>query len=127
MMDEIQGTAVLIALFALRCIAPLVITLVIGYFMNRLVDRWQAEDLAQEAELEAAPTLIPPEAIETSVVPGQKRRPLVAVPCWVLRNCDEAKMADCPARKMPFLPLPDMCIDCDLYDESELGLGTAFG
>jgi len=43
-MSESEGTAVLVGLFALRCILPLAITLAFGYVMNRLVERWQDED-----------------------------------------------------------------------------------
>ncbi len=49
MMNGFQATAVMVALFALRCVAPLVLMFAIGYLMNRLVDRWNAQDAAQEA------------------------------------------------------------------------------
>ena len=45
-MNEIETTTVFFAFFALRCIVPLLLTLTIGIAMNRLVDRWQAEEKA---------------------------------------------------------------------------------
>lgn len=117
-MNELEATAVLIALFALRCIAPLVLTFTIAYFMNRLVDRWRAEDelLLQEKG----------EPVVEAEVPTSTMLPVVTVPCWILRNCDQAKQAECAARKQPGLPcflvhlrveglLPDMCTDCPIY------------
>jgi hypothetical protein len=46
-----QGTAVLSFLFALRCVLPLLITLTVAYLMNRLVDRWEAEERAKSQHL----------------------------------------------------------------------------
>ena len=47
-MNEISATILLVFLFALRCLLPLVITLAIGYLMNRLVEHWQAEERAAD-------------------------------------------------------------------------------
>jgi hypothetical protein len=41
MMSEFNAALVMIALFALRCVVPLALTLGLGYVMNRLVDRWE--------------------------------------------------------------------------------------
>ena len=87
-MEETQATALLILMFALRCIAPLLLTLAIGYLMNRLVDRWEAEDLAPEEDGVTPPQPAP--------APGMWL-PTITVPCWILRNCDEAAQADCPS------------------------------
>ena len=117
-MEETQATGVLFLMFALRCIAPLLLTLGIGYLMNRLVDRWEAEEaLSQEAP---APAVSPGPGI---------RLPSVTVPCWILRNCDEVAQADCPARKQPGIPcwlahlrvegaLPENCPDCPIYEDA---------
>ena len=120
-MDEIQANAVLFLMFALRCIAPLALTLAIGYLMNRLVDRWEAEEAGVETVAEPSPS---PAATPT---PGL-RLPTVTVPCWILRNCDEASQADCAARKQPGIPcwlarlraegaMPDGCPDCPVYED----------
>lgn len=121
-MNELEATAVLIALFALRCVAPLVITFAVAYLMNRLVDRWWAEDelLLQEKGEPAVEAEVP-----TSI-----KLPAVTVPCWILRNCDQAKQAECAARKQPGLPcflvhlrveglLPEMCTDCPIYTQAK--------
>ena len=41
-MNGFDATLVMIALFALRCVFPLVLTAGLGYLMNRLVERWEA-------------------------------------------------------------------------------------
>ena len=125
-MNDLQATLMLAALFALRCIAPLAITLAIGYLLNRLVERWQAEDEAalvkasestvqyQEADLAAEPII---------------RLPVVTVPCWILRNCNPVDQANCVARKQPGIPcwlvkmmtegrLAQDCPDCPIYSEA---------
>lgn len=45
-MNETVAATTLTFLFVLRCLLPLLITLAIGYVMNSLVDRWQAEERA---------------------------------------------------------------------------------
>ena len=96
-MNESEGSAVLVALFALRCIAPLALTLGIGFLMNRLVDRWQAEDEARE-RAEPIPLPAPQPAWGINL-------PSVTIPCWILKNCSEARQEECAARKQPDLPL----------------------
>jgi hypothetical protein len=117
-MNELEATAVLVALFALRCIAPLAITFTIAYLMNRLVDKWRAED-----ELRLQEKFNPPVEAE---VPSGIKLPVVTVPCWILRNCDQVKQAECAARQQPGIPcflvrlrvdnmLPDTCTNCPVY------------
>ncbi|MFN2224408.1 MAG: hypothetical protein ACK2UH_17765 [Candidatus Promineifilaceae bacterium] len=122
-MKETQATGVLFLMFALRCIAPLLLTLGIGYLMNRLVDRWEAEEEPFEAP--GVPGV--PVPVVSPAAPSAKR-PAITVPCWILRNCDEAAMEDCPARKYPAIPcwlarmraegsLPETCLDCPIYED----------
>ncbi|MEW5986762.1 MAG: hypothetical protein AB1791_09025 [Chloroflexota bacterium] len=40
-MTPTETTLILTALFFLRCVAPLLLTLLIGYLMNRIHGRWQ--------------------------------------------------------------------------------------
>ena len=125
-MKETEATGVLFLMFALRCIAPLALTLGIGYLMNRLVDRWQAEEAANEDAAPVPPVSVPGPAVTPA--PGM-RLPTITVPCWILRNCDEAAQADCAARKQPGIPcwlarlraegsLPDGCPDCEIYEDA---------
>jgi hypothetical protein len=122
-MSDFQATAVIVALFALRCIAPLVLTLVIVYIMNRLVDRWQAADDLRVMEQE-----------DLTVRPAGGGRlggslPVITIPCWILRNCEPEARTDCPAFQHPGLPcwmvrsskggpLPAACPDCPLYKQA---------
>lgn len=121
-MKELEATAVLVALFALRCIAPLVFTITIAYLMNRLVDRWRVEDefLLQEERL-AAEKVRPAADIKS---------PVVTIPCWILRNCEESMQSGCAARKQPGLPcwlvrlrydgaLPETCPACPIYAQDK--------
>ena len=43
-MNELAPIAILVALFALRCIAPLIIMISIGYGIKRLADSWWTQD-----------------------------------------------------------------------------------
>ncbi len=40
-----QAIPTLILIFALRCLVPLLLTLLIGWAMNRLVDKWENEEV----------------------------------------------------------------------------------
>lgn len=122
-MNEIEATAGVVALFVLRCVAPLAITLAIGYLMNRLVDRWQAEDLAKQA---SDPLPLPD--IEPALE-SRRSLPSVTLPCWVFKNCSSEMREKCVARKKPGLPcwlvrlryegvLPEECPDCPIYEEN---------
>ncbi len=54
-MDGLLEIAVIIGMFVLRLGVPLLITLLVGVWLRRLDDKWQAEAEAyQEAESEAA-------------------------------------------------------------------------
>ena len=122
-MSDFQATAVIVALFLLRCIAPLLFTLVVAYIMNRLVDRWQAADDLSLAKQE-----------DLTVQPGKSGRlgvslPVITIPCWILRNCEPEARTDCPAFQHPGLPcwmvrsskdglLPAACPDCPLYKQA---------
>jgi hypothetical protein len=113
-MNEFQGIAVMAALFALRCIVPLVVVVLIGYAMNRLAARWDAEEAAQPAAKPPVPLAM------------ASRSAALSVPCWVFKNCDETKRAGCPAYQNPTLAcwaaltraegrLPARCADCARY------------
>jgi hypothetical protein len=119
-MGEFQATLILVGLFALRCIAPLLFTLAVGYLMNRLVKRWEAQDAAEAAA--DSPPAVPS--------PGGLSLPAVGIPCWVLRNCEPAQRSGCPAylkpklacwlaRKLAEGELPAACADCPMYTEME--------
>ncbi len=117
MMNGFQATAVMVALFALRCVAPLVLMVAIGYLMNRLVDRWNAQDAAREEV---------PVSIPLPVLPAKQAEARPAIHCWIFRSCDEATRGECVAFKNPAIPcwlarlrvdgkLPAACADCPLY------------
>ncbi len=119
-MNESEATAVLVALFALRCIAPLLITLGIGYLMNRMVDRWEAEE-ARKRQQTPQPEVLPQPEV------GGLKLPTIPVPCWVFRKCTEEQKAGCPAAQQPGIPcwlarmraeglLPSNCPDCPIYE-----------
>lgn len=97
-MNDLLATTVLILLFALRCMLPLVLTLLIGYSMNRLVTRWQAEEQASMK-------------VET---------------CWETKNCPPEQRDNCPVYRQTGVAcwqvkqqltgvLPQACLECPLY------------
>ena len=47
-MYDLQATTVMSGLFALRCIVPLLLTVGLVRLMNRLVERWAAEEAVRE-------------------------------------------------------------------------------
>lgn len=115
-MNEFQATAVLAALFALRCVAPFLLLLLIGYGMKRLAAHWERQD----ADRAARPSI--PVALVAR--PDEALRP--RVPCWVFNNCDEKTRNACPAYLAPSLAcwaarlradgrLPAKCAGCQLY------------
>ncbi|MCA9970042.1 MAG: hypothetical protein KC425_07500 [Anaerolineales bacterium] len=120
-MHDFQATLILIAMFALRCIVPLLITVAAGYLMNRLVARWEAEDAAKKTA--------PPVSGPAPAATPPKARPAVQLPCWLTTGCDPAKRADCPAFQQREAPcwlarlraegvLPTGCPDCPVYQQA---------
>lgn len=86
-MSEWQATLVMVGLFALRCVLPLLVTVGLGYLMNRLVDRWEAEEETVR-EKAPQPQLAPEPAVMTAIR---------SVPCWVMNNCSPERRENCPA------------------------------
>ena len=116
-MNEFQATAVIVALFALRCIVPIVLVFAIGYGMKKLVRHWENEDARQSQQ--------PPAAIPLPMA-ARAAAPPKSLPCWVLNNCDETTRNACPAYASPSLAcwvarlratgqVPAKCAGCDLY------------
>ncbi len=124
-MNEFQATAVMLALFALRCILPLAITFALGYLMNRLVDRWERDDAKRE-ELDT-PGLQPAPIPATAV--SKPSKPVTKLPCWLVKGCNPAQRGDCPAFQQRGTPcwvarlraegvLPTDCPDCPVYQHA---------
>ena len=122
-MNEFQATAVMIGLFALRCIVPVLITLALGYLMNRLVDHWEAEDAQGEMPVaEEKPQVV-------TAVPPTTKPQRTTLPCWLTRGCDPARRADCPAFQQRGVPcwtarqriegaIPSNCPGCPVYQQA---------
>lgn len=121
-MNEFQATVVMLGLFVLRCVVPLALMAVIAYGMNRLAERWEAEDAALRETRASAP-------------PAPRQAP--NIPCWVFNNCDEATRAACPAYRNRTLAcwlvrlgadgkLPTKCNDCPLYTGAPAGTRIGF-
>ena len=115
-MNEFQATAVLAALFALRCVAPFLLLVLIGYGMKRLTAHWERQDVAGAAR--------PSIPVAVTARPNEAPRP--RVPCWVFNNCDEETRNACPAYASPSLACwaarqradgrqPAKCAGCRLY------------
>ncbi len=124
-MNEFQATAVMVALFALRCVVPFVLMMAIGYGMKRLVRHWDAEEAAATRPRPSMP-------LPMAARSPQPARP--AIPCWVLNNCDENTRAACPAYASPSLAcwvarlradgqVPARCSGCELYTGAAFAVG----
>lgn len=117
-MTPVSETIALIALFIVRLGVPLAVTVLITWALKSLDVRWQAEAEARQATAivnagQALPAAFKsPQAQQT--------------PCWVLRNCGEARRSACIACKEPGLPcwmarlradgrLPSTCYGCALF------------
>lgn len=118
-MNEFQGTAVVVALFALRCVLPLALLFAIGYAMTRLANRWETQDKGQPAGGAAIP-------LPMVGANGPAKDAALKLPCWVYKSCDETKRARCPAARNPSLAcwvaltwaegrLPAKCANCPRY------------
>lgn len=117
-MNEWQAMSVMVGLFALRCIVPLLVTIGLGYLMNRLVDRWEAEE---EAIPQQAPQRQPLRTPEPAIVTA-----ILSVPCWIMNDCPRERRENCPAfqargvacwqaRERAEGALPADCPDCPRY------------
>jgi hypothetical protein len=136
-MNEFEATGFMVLLFVLRCIAPFVLLMGVGYFMNRMVDKWEWEALAQqEKEQESSPAPQPGQIFpEKPAIPmpqpafaksPAEKKPAIQLPCWLVKNCDPAHRPDCPAYQQRGKPcwvarlaaegvLPAGCPDCTVY------------
>lgn len=110
-MNTSQATAIMVILFALRCLVPLVLMFGLGYAMNWLVDRWEME-AARENEIELEQ--------ETAALPA------AADPCWSIIKCSPEQRENCPGFQQQKIPcwlartkaegaLPEKCVSCPLY------------
>jgi len=113
-MNNLQATTVMIALFALRCIVPLLLTVGLVRLMNRLVERWTAEEAAREQGALGGTPLVSRPAI-----PVTSATPTPSFSCWLLRNCDETRRAGCPAYRRQSIP----CWQARLMEEGKLPAG----
>lgn len=115
-MNEFQATAILVALFALRCVAPFLLLVLIGYGMKRLTAHWERQDAAGVAR--------PSIPVAMAARTDEALRP--RVPCWVFNNCNEKTRNACPAYANPSLACwvarlradgrqPAKCAGCRLY------------
>ena len=114
-MSEFQATTVLLLMFALRCLAPLLLTVLIGRWMNQKVARWEARDRARQAGVTPRPGMALPPAAQA---PSR--------PCFSVRDCSPARRVACPAYQRRGVAcwqaraeaegaLPAGCPTCPLY------------
>lgn len=120
-MNDFQATTVLVALFALRCVLPIMLMAAIAYGMKRLVKHWEREEAGAFGSQPAIPLPMIATPIEQS--------PKITIPCWVFNDCDEGVRETCPAyiTKAPLCWLARLgsdgrvsakCANCPLYTEA---------
>lgn len=135
-MNEFEATGFMVFLFVLRCVAPLVLMFAIGYFMNRMVDKWEREDQEAREKNQVGDALpipddvsphkpdVSPQPAFTKPAPEKKRT--LQLPCWLVKGCDPERRANCPACQQREKPcwvarlaaegvLPSTCPDCPIY------------
>lgn len=122
----------IVGLFLLRVGVPLLITLLIGYFLRRLDAHWEDELRGQALGHPRAPgshgtrSAGIPAATAGVDIPGQ--------PCWQLKDCDTASREDCPAGQQPGVvcwlarrelegKIPMACYHCSLFVGEQLPYG----
>ena len=115
-MNEFQATTVLMALFALRCVAPIMLMAAIAYGMKRLVMYWEATEADGPRPQPAIPLTM---AVSAGSPGGGGGR--------MFPDHRDAKTRDgCPAYANPSLAcwvarlradgqVPASCAGCELY------------
>lgn len=112
-MNGTEATFTMVLLFALRCVVPLAVVMGIGYAMNWLVDRWEAEAAVS--------------AGNGGGVTAVLQKP--AGHCWAFDQCAEELREDCPGIKLQMVPcwlvrtraegdLPADCLTCPIYKKA---------
>ncbi|MBE7470332.1 MAG: hypothetical protein DPW09_12910 [Anaerolineae bacterium] len=120
-MDWWWQAIIILGMFMLRLAVPLAVVLLVGYWLRRLDERWQAEAQTQQAEYQAQP-----EPVKSPLLRQLDQ------PCWVVKGCDEATRARCVAwrqphrtcwlaRRSPEGYLPEPCYDCPVFLYGQLG------
>ena len=112
-MNASEATFTMVLLFALRCLVPLALMIGIGYAMNWMVDRWEAEAVT-EGKLNVGMG-------EVTAVSAKSTSS-----CWSFKQCDPELRKDCPGFTQQIIPcwlartraegtLPEECASCPLY------------
>ncbi len=105
----------ILGMFVLRLGVPLAVTLLVGYWLHRLDAKWQAE---AQAQWEAS--RVQAEPIQSKFLEHLNQ------PCWLVKGCDAATRAHCPAAQQPHLPcwltrrspngqLMEACYGCEIF------------
>jgi hypothetical protein len=128
-MDWWLQAAIILGMFILRLAVPLVIVLLVGYWLRRLDARWQAE---AQAQWEASRTQQEPEPVQSKVLERLNQ------PCWLVKDCPPATCVYCPAFRHAQLPcwlvrrspegrLPETCYKCEVFLYGQLGRSPFVG
>lgn len=112
-MNASEATFTMVLLFALRCLVPLALMFGIGYAMNWMVDRWEAEAVAGEK-------------LNVGAGGGTAVSAANATSCWSIVGCSAEMRENCPGFQQQTLPcwlartreegaLPEKCTACPVY------------
>lgn len=104
-MENISTAFTVVLIILLRFGLPILLTILLVYFLRRMDARWQKQ---AEEELAHAPKMIP------------------ATPCWEVQGCSAKQKQSCPAFINPEIPcwqqfrsadgqLDEDCLECGVF------------
>jgi hypothetical protein len=118
--DVIDGLVIL-AMFFLRIGVPVIVTLGVGYWLEKKLR--PADTQTAQREIRRG-TIIPSPRVSRRAGSSSVQ----AVPCWDVKHCDPVAREQCAAYKRPDLPcwlalqaaggkVRAECADCELYTQ----------
>jgi hypothetical protein len=89
MFQDVIDTFVVVFMFALRIGGPIVLTLAVGYWLEKKLAPREQVQLAQNAQSLRKPT---------------RSGKIIQIHCWDIKKCENATRAQCAASQHPDLP-----------------------
>lgn len=115
--EQILDTIVIFGMFAMRIGVPVVVTLALGYWLERKLR--PLEDQQNE------------KIVNIGTARRARSSKIIQLHCWDLNHCDATKRAECAAYQHPDLPcwlalqvsgdkVHEQCFSCALYKNQDI-------